>query len=357
MTASSRRCRSSCPAETGLTCPTHVWERSNSRRLRRTKSSWSTTPRSTRTRWHRRRALCLCALVVADGRGPAAARNRGAECGAGAGGVLHRRRLSARPGNGSTRSRGWPPERTSWRARPGSSTAIPSWPRPADRHQPPDRVVVRRAGADCPVHRSPATSPCRADLFRSLPFDERFPLAAGEDREWCRRLVGSTSTHRVRARGVGRAPPRPVVGAVLASAGALRPRCLPVASRSASRVTGWQPLAFYTGLVRAGSPTVRVRARWSVLAQFATAFGLARGGPGRRRAAESASGGEQWLAGRSVGSPPASAARGGGDVLEPRWPRRRDASDEVPGTTRAHASPSVWLPERPLPTPWRRTVP
>jgi GT2 family glycosyltransferase len=31
---------------------------------------------------------------------------------------------------------------------------------------------------------------CRADVLAALPFDERYPLAAGEDRDWCRRLAG-----------------------------------------------------------------------------------------------------------------------------------------------------------------------
>lgn len=30
---------------------------------------------------------------------------------------------------------------------------------------------------------------CRADVLRALPFDERYPLAAGEDRDWCARLL------------------------------------------------------------------------------------------------------------------------------------------------------------------------
>ena len=35
---------------------------------------------------------------------------------------------------------------------------------------------------------------CRADVLTSVPFDERYPLAAGEDRDWCARLVGSGHT-------------------------------------------------------------------------------------------------------------------------------------------------------------------
>lgn len=32
---------------------------------------------------------------------------------------------------------------------------------------------------------------CRADVLRAVAFDERYPLAAGEDRDWCARLTGS----------------------------------------------------------------------------------------------------------------------------------------------------------------------
>jgi glycosyltransferase involved in cell wall biosynthesis len=32
---------------------------------------------------------------------------------------------------------------------------------------------------------------CRADVLADVPFDERYPLAAGEDRDWCARLTGS----------------------------------------------------------------------------------------------------------------------------------------------------------------------
>src|SRR5437588_2084259 len=30
---------------------------------------------------------------------------------------------------------------------------------------------------------------CRTEVCRSIPFDERYPLAAGEDRDWCARLT------------------------------------------------------------------------------------------------------------------------------------------------------------------------
>jgi glycosyltransferase involved in cell wall biosynthesis len=35
---------------------------------------------------------------------------------------------------------------------------------------------------------------CRADVCAAVPFDESYPLAAGEDRDWCARLVASGRT-------------------------------------------------------------------------------------------------------------------------------------------------------------------
>ncbi|OLT14677.1 hypothetical protein BJF78_17780 [Pseudonocardia sp. CNS-139] len=35
---------------------------------------------------------------------------------------------------------------------------------------------------------------CRADVCREIPFDERYPLAAGEDRDWCARLLAAGRT-------------------------------------------------------------------------------------------------------------------------------------------------------------------
>ena len=35
---------------------------------------------------------------------------------------------------------------------------------------------------------------CRAEVCRAVPFDERYPLAAGEDRDWCARLAASGAT-------------------------------------------------------------------------------------------------------------------------------------------------------------------
>ena len=35
---------------------------------------------------------------------------------------------------------------------------------------------------------------CRAEVCAAVPFDETYPLAAGEDRDWCARLVASGRT-------------------------------------------------------------------------------------------------------------------------------------------------------------------
>jgi glycosyltransferase involved in cell wall biosynthesis len=32
---------------------------------------------------------------------------------------------------------------------------------------------------------------CRTEVCRAIPFDERYPLAAGEDRDWCARLISA----------------------------------------------------------------------------------------------------------------------------------------------------------------------
>ena len=55
-------------------------------------------------------------------------------------------------------------------------------------HQPPARRVGRIGRPAPSASRRAATSRRREPLFASLPFDESFPSAAGEDRDWCERL-------------------------------------------------------------------------------------------------------------------------------------------------------------------------
>jgi GT2 family glycosyltransferase len=113
---------------------------------------------------------------------------------------------------------------------------------------------------------------CRAEVLRTVPFDERFPLAAGEDRDWCLRLAAADGRlvfepaarvwhHQdLTARGFWRQQIRYGRGAY----------------RFHRRHSGGrQPVRFYTGLIAAG-----FRRGWRVgalvvVAQVATAVGLA----------------------------------------------------------------------------------
>jgi glycosyltransferase involved in cell wall biosynthesis len=116
---------------------------------------------------------------------------------------------------------------------------------------------------------------CRADVHRSLPFDETYPLAAGEDRDWCVRLAG---------RGIAIAfEPRAGVDhhqdlslrrfwrqQVRYGRGAYRwQRGRPQGARL-------QPLRFYVDLVRTGFAFGPAPGLLVLLAQAATAVGLTR---------------------------------------------------------------------------------
>ena len=113
---------------------------------------------------------------------------------------------------------------------------------------------------------------CRSDVLRAVPFDERFPLAAGEDRDWCRRL----------AAGGGRLVFEPTARVWHHQDLTARRfwRQQTRYGRGAYRFhrrhpDGRQPVRFYAGLIGAG-----FRHGWRVgalvvVAQFAVAVGLA----------------------------------------------------------------------------------
>ncbi len=124
----------------------------------------------------------------------------------------------------------------------------------------------------------------RTDLFRSLPFDERFPLAAGEDREWCRRLVALDIPIEFEpAAWVMHHPDLSLARfwrqQVRYGQGAYR------LHREEAPGDRLQPIGFYTGLVRAGFAHGAQTGALVILAQFATAFGLARAALADRRTA------------------------------------------------------------------------
>jgi glycosyltransferase involved in cell wall biosynthesis len=122
---------------------------------------------------------------------------------------------------------------------------------------------------------------CRAEVCAAVPFDESYPLAAGEDRDWCARLVGSGRTlaftpealvrhhQELSPAGFWRQQVRYGRGAYRfrAGHGALRP----------------EPLSFYLGLLRRG---FRDGVRAGVLvgiAQVATAVGMVQEAAATRR--------------------------------------------------------------------------
>ncbi|MDN5931638.1 MAG: glycosyltransferase family 2 protein [Pseudonocardia sp.] len=112
-----------------------------------------------------------------------------------------------------------------------------------------------------------------ADALRAVPFDERYPLAAGEDRDWCARLVGGGRTlvfepaalvrhHQdLSPRGFWRQQVR-------YGRGAYRFRS------DHGTLLRWEAPRFYAGLVRRGFAE-GVRAGGLVCAaQLATAWGM-----------------------------------------------------------------------------------
>ncbi|MGE3286266.1 MAG: glycosyltransferase family 2 protein [Pseudonocardia sp.] len=121
---------------------------------------------------------------------------------------------------------------------------------------------------------------CRADVLAALPFDERYPLAAGEDRDWCARLVASGAAlvfapeavvahhQELDARGFWRQQVR-------YGRGAHRFR-----SDHGSRL---EAPGFYTGLVRRGFAEGARAGALVCLAQLATAVGIAQEAAAARR--------------------------------------------------------------------------
>jgi GT2 family glycosyltransferase len=129
-------------------------------------------------------------LVRGAGRGPATARNLGAA--AAAGRVLCFTDDDCRPA---------PTWIEALAARVDDATAVAGPTRngrPRDPYAAASQAITNhlvRASLE-PGTRHLGFAPtsnlaCSAALHRALPFDERFPLAAGEDRDWCTRLAAA----------------------------------------------------------------------------------------------------------------------------------------------------------------------
>ncbi|HZC12382.1 MAG TPA: glycosyltransferase, partial [Thermoleophilaceae bacterium] len=114
---------------------------------------------------------------------------------------------------------------------------------------------------------------CRAEVLSAVPFDERFPLAAGEDRDWCARLaerglsISFTAGARVEHR------PRLTLGGfwrqqVRYGRGAWRFR------RAAAGRPGLAPPRYYARLLGRGFARGPRAGALVCLAQLAVALGL-----------------------------------------------------------------------------------
>lgn len=115
---------------------------------------------------------------------------------------------------------------------------------------------------------------CRRDVLLELPFDESFPIASGEDRDWCARLLARGGRLVIEPGAVVRHFPPTGPGSfwrqhVRYGRGAYR------LARTRVPPVALQPSGFYVGLVRAGFAR-GVRCGLLVgLAQAASAVGFA----------------------------------------------------------------------------------
>jgi len=213
-------------------------------------------------------------LVRGQGAGPAAARNRGA--GDARGQLLCFTDDDCRPG---------PRWVASLARRTAESTPVVAGPtrngRPADPVTAASQAITNHlvAWSFDPARGTVAFAPTSnlavsVEVWRLVPFDERFPLAAGEDREWCARLAahGAEIVFEPEAwvdhhpdldlRGFWRQQVRYGRGA----------RRLDLAQTEARRL---QSARFYLDLLRAGAAEGPVAGGLVALAQAATAVGLA----------------------------------------------------------------------------------
>lgn len=133
-------------------------------------------------------------LVVGEGRGPAAARNLGAD--AATGDVLCFTDDDCRPA---------PHWAEAMAIRIGGGAVAAAGPTRNGRPDDPFATAAQTVTNHLTDHSAHAATgdvgfaptsnlAMTAELHRSLPFDETFPLAAGEDRDWCDRLAALGET-------------------------------------------------------------------------------------------------------------------------------------------------------------------
>ena len=193
-------------------------------------------------------ALCPEARCIRlDGRGPAAARNAGA--------AIARGEVICLTDDDCAPAPDWAAAVGAAAARSGIASGRTVTPPGASAAAKATQAIIDHLGdwGGRPGSPSPGFAPTcnlavRSDLLRTHPFDDRFPAAAGEDREWSERLA---------ATGL---QPEPVPDAAVVHhiGGGLRAfvrrqfRYGRGSARFRTEAGGRAPLAFYTGLLREG---------------------------------------------------------------------------------------------------------
>lgn len=211
-------------------------------------------------------------LVVGEGRGPAAARNRGAR--AAAGSVLCFTDDDCRP------DPGWIAALVARVEAGAEAVAGPTRVgRRGDRVAAAAQTITNHlveASLD-PERGTVGFAPtsnlaCRAELHARLPFDEDYPLAAGEDRDWCARLAAAGGSIAYEpAAAVAHHP-----DLTLRRFWRQQHRYGRGAHRFRSSGTqGRQPVGFYTALLGKGLRQGPAVGGLILLAQLATAVGFA----------------------------------------------------------------------------------
>jgi GT2 family glycosyltransferase len=223
-------------------------------------------------------------LVRGEGRGPAAARNRGVDAVEGA--IVCFTDDDCEP---------VPEWAAALAARIRSSADVHAAAGPTRNARPENPFAaaaqtiashLAEATIDAPTGRmrfAPTSNlACRAEVLAAVPFDERYPLAAGEDRDWCARLVGSGRSLVFESSAIVRHHQE--LGArtfwrqqVRYGRGAYRFR----ADHGTLRRP--EPPSFYAGLVRRGFGEGPRAGALVCLAQAATAWGLLMEAGERRR--------------------------------------------------------------------------
>jgi glycosyltransferase involved in cell wall biosynthesis len=214
-------------------------------------------------------------LVRGEGRGPAAARNRGARAAEGAIVCFTDDDCEPEPGWAAGLAARITAADDVHAAAGPTRNARPENPYAAAAQSIASHLAEATVDAAGRMRFAPTSNlACRAEVLTALPFDERYPLAAGEDRDWCARLVGSGRTLLFEPAAVVRHHQE--LGArsfwrqqVRYGRGAYRFRA------DHGTLRRLEPPAFYAGLLRRGFAAGARAGALVCLAQAATAWGMA----------------------------------------------------------------------------------